>query len=72
MKKQECGPWRGGILAVSVNVTILSCFLTYLRSQDEMGMGKTIQMIALLVSDKEHPNLVIAYVRLCLIPARHH
>ncbi|KAK0467795.1 SNF2 family N-terminal domain-containing protein [Desarmillaria tabescens] len=27
---------------------------------DEMGMGKTIQIIALLVSDKKKPNLVIA------------
>lgn len=34
--------------------------LIHLRSQDEMGMGKTIQMISLLVSDQERPNLVIA------------
>ncbi|KAF8885285.1 SNF2 family N-terminal domain-containing protein [Mucidula mucida] len=27
---------------------------------DEMGMGKTIQMIALLVSDNKKPNLIIA------------
>lgn len=27
---------------------------------DEMGMGKTIQTIALLLSDKQKPNLVIA------------
>ncbi|KAF9076667.1 SNF2 family N-terminal domain-containing protein [Rhodocollybia butyracea] len=42
MKKQEEGPWKGGMLAV--------CSL----------MGKTIQVIALLVSDKKKPNLVIA------------
>lgn len=30
------------------------------RFKDEMGMGKTIQMISLLVSDQERPNLVIA------------
>ena len=29
---------------------------------DEMGMGKTIQMIALMVSEPGRPNLVIAYV----------
>lgn len=28
--------------------------------QDEMGMGKTIQTIALLLSDKKKPSLVIA------------
>ncbi|GJJ07738.1 hypothetical protein Clacol_001943 [Clathrus columnatus] len=27
---------------------------------DEMGMGKTIQMIALLVSDRQKPNLIVA------------
>ncbi|EIN10186.1 hypothetical protein PUNSTDRAFT_64262 [Punctularia strigosozonata HHB-11173 SS5] len=42
MRKQEQGPWSGGILA------------------DEMGMGKTIQIISLLVSDPRKPNLVIA------------
>ncbi|KAJ3969416.1 SNF2 family N-terminal domain-containing protein [Lentinula raphanica] len=42
MKKQEDGPWKGGMLA------------------DEMGMGKTIQVIALLVSDRKGPNLIIA------------
>ncbi|KAJ4472016.1 SNF2 family N-terminal domain-containing protein [Lentinula aciculospora] len=42
MKKQEEGPWKGGMLA------------------DEMGMGKTIQVIALLVSDRKKPNLIIA------------
>ena len=31
---------------------------------DEMGMGKTIQMIALMVSDTTRPNLVIACVPL--------
>ncbi|KAA1070347.1 DNA repair protein rad16 [Puccinia graminis f. sp. tritici] len=34
MKKQETGPWSGGVLA------------------DEMGMGKTIQTIALILSDR--------------------
>ncbi|POW22026.1 hypothetical protein PSHT_01711, partial [Puccinia striiformis] len=34
MKKQEAGPWSGGVLA------------------DEMGMGKTIQTIALILSDR--------------------
>ncbi|KAJ4000578.1 SNF2 family N-terminal domain-containing protein [Lentinula boryana] len=42
MRKQEEGPWKGGMLA------------------DEMGMGKTIQVIALLVSDRKKPNLIIA------------
>ncbi|OBZ71848.1 DNA repair protein RAD16 [Grifola frondosa] len=43
MKKQEQGPWSGGMLA------------------DEMGMGKTIQMLALMVSDAgAKPNLVVA------------
>ncbi|KAH8115819.1 SNF2 family N-terminal domain-containing protein [Phellopilus nigrolimitatus] len=27
---------------------------------DEMGMGKTIQMLALLVSDRKRPNLIVA------------
>ena len=31
-----------------------------LRPKDEMGMGKTIQIISLLVSNQERPNLVIA------------
>ena len=60
MKKQECGAWSGGILAVSVFVTIMRCASLPLRLKDEMGMGKTIQMISLLVSDQERPNLVIA------------
>jgi len=62
MKKQECGPWSGGILAVSVFVIVryVLCVLTQLPPQDEMGMGKTIQMISLLVLDQERPNLVIA------------
>lgn len=34
MKKQEAGPWSGGVLA------------------DEMGMGKTIQTISLILSDR--------------------
>ncbi|KAH7344048.1 SNF2 family N-terminal domain-containing protein [Rhizoctonia solani] len=42
MRKQETGPWSGGMLA------------------DEMGMGKTIQTLALLVSDRRKPNLVVA------------
>ncbi|EIW82150.1 hypothetical protein CONPUDRAFT_122767 [Coniophora puteana RWD-64-598 SS2] len=42
MRKQETGPWHGGMLA------------------DEMGMGKTIQMISLFVSDLKRPNLVVA------------
>ncbi|KAI0069235.1 hypothetical protein BV25DRAFT_1896248 [Artomyces pyxidatus] len=42
MRKQEFGPYAGGLLA------------------DEMGMGKTIQMIALMVSGSAKPNLVIA------------
>ncbi|KAG0695773.1 SNF2 family N-terminal domain-containing protein [Suillus ampliporus] len=42
MRKQENGPWHGGMLA------------------DEMGMGKTIQMISLFVSDLKRPNLVVA------------
>ncbi|KAJ1308393.1 hypothetical protein OPQ81_004099 [Rhizoctonia solani] len=42
MRKQETGPWSGGMLA------------------DEMGMGKTIQTLALLVSDRQKPNLVVA------------
>ncbi|KAF8760144.1 SNF2 family N-terminal domain [Rhizoctonia solani] len=42
MRKQETGPWAGGMLA------------------DEMGMGKTIQTLALLVSDRQKPNLVVA------------
>jgi hypothetical protein len=29
---------------------------------DEMGMGKTIQTLALLVNDPRKPNLVVAYV----------
>jgi DNA repair protein RAD16 len=29
---------------------------------DEMGMGKTIQTLALLVNDRRKPNLVVAYV----------
>ena len=60
MKKQECGPWSGGILAVSLFDDYAVCVLTPFRSKDEMGMGKTIQMISLLVSDQERPNLVIA------------
>ncbi|EGG06508.1 uncharacterized protein MELLADRAFT_36161 [Melampsora larici-populina 98AG31] len=35
MKKQEAGPWAGGMLA------------------DEMGMGKTIQTISLILSDRK-------------------
>ncbi|CAE6516136.1 unnamed protein product [Rhizoctonia solani] len=42
MRKQEQGPWSGGMLA------------------DEMGMGKTIQTLALFVSDRRKPNLVVA------------
>lgn len=43
LKKQEEGPWKGGMLA------------------DEMGMGKTIQMISLFLSKpRKAPNLVIA------------
>ncbi|KDN48028.1 hypothetical protein RSAG8_03044, partial [Rhizoctonia solani AG-8 WAC10335] len=42
MRKQEKGPWSGGMLA------------------DEMGMGKTIQTLALFVSDRQKPNLVVA------------
>ncbi|CAH7674033.1 adenosinetriphosphatase [Phakopsora pachyrhizi] len=46
MKKQEAGPWAGGVLA------------------DEMGMGKTIQTIALILSDRvkgeNKQSLVIA------------
>ncbi|CAE7175903.1 unnamed protein product [Rhizoctonia solani] len=42
MRKQENGPWSGGMLA------------------DEMGMGKTIQTLALFVSDRKKPNLVVA------------
>ncbi|KAK8849448.1 hypothetical protein IAR55_004781 [Kwoniella newhampshirensis] len=45
MKKQEEGPWKGGMLA------------------DEMGMGKTIQTIALLLSEpRRKPSLVVAPV----------
>ncbi|KAG9118333.1 DNA repair protein rad16, partial [Ceratobasidium sp. 392] len=42
MRKQENGPWCGGMLA------------------DEMGMGKTIQTLALFVADRKKPNLVVA------------
>ncbi|KAI0034397.1 SNF2 family N-terminal domain-containing protein [Vararia minispora EC-137] len=42
MRKQELGPYAGGLLA------------------DEMGMGKTIQMISLMVSEPGKPNLVVA------------
>ncbi|QRW01449.1 nucleotide excision repair protein RAD16 [Ceratobasidium sp. AG-Ba] len=42
MRKQENGPWKGGMLA------------------DEMGMGKTIQTLALFVADRKKPNLVVA------------
>ncbi|THH13328.1 hypothetical protein EW146_g6873 [Bondarzewia mesenterica] len=42
MRKQEFGPYSGGMLA------------------DEMGMGKTIQIISLLVSESARPNLVVA------------
>lgn len=31
---------------------------------DEMGMGKTVQMLALLSSDRRKPNLIVAYVNL--------
>ncbi|KAK6464529.1 SNF2 family N-terminal domain-containing protein [Scheffersomyces coipomensis] len=42
LRKQEDGPFQGGILA------------------DEMGMGKTIQTIALFMGDlKKRPNLVV-------------
>jgi DNA repair protein RAD16 len=45
--------------------------LTWMRKQeegewcggmlaDEMGMGKTVQTIALLVTDRRKPNLVVA------------
>ncbi|EIM85522.1 uncharacterized protein STEHIDRAFT_59279 [Stereum hirsutum FP-91666 SS1] len=44
MRKQEFGPNSGGMLAVS----------------SIHRMGKTIQMIALMVSDSNRPNLVIA------------
>lgn len=45
MRKQEEGPWKGGMLA------------------DEMGMGKTIQTIALLLSEpRQKPSLVVAPV----------
>ncbi|KAN0059850.1 DNA repair protein rad16 [Thecaphora frezii] len=42
LKRQEEGPWKGGMLA------------------DEMGMGKTIQMISLMLSDRKKPCLVLA------------
>ncbi|KAA1465948.1 hypothetical protein DENSPDRAFT_768153 [Dentipellis sp. KUC8613] len=45
MRKQELGPNGGGLLAVSMSC---SC------------MGKTIQMISLLVSEPGKPNLVVA------------
>jgi DNA repair protein RAD16 len=32
---------------------------------DEMGMGKTIQTLALLVKDKKKPNLIVACVISC-------
>ena len=61
MRKQECGPWSGGILAVSDNYIVKVVYASSsFRFKDEMGMGKTIQMISLLVSDQERPNLVIA------------
>ena len=47
-------PGRECVRGISV------CVPPHLRSQDEMGMGKTIQMISLLVSEEERPNLVIA------------
>jgi len=60
MRKQECGPWSGGILAVSALRKLSKTLPHHPRSQDEMGMGKTIQMISLLVSDQGRSNLVIA------------
>lgn len=80
MRNQEQGTWKGGILAVRGSVTLKKSPLTGYE-QDEMGyvlflrntfepnhsisMGKTIQMIALLVSDVGiKPNLVVAYVLL--------
>lgn len=43
LKRQEQGPYRGGILG------------------DEMGMGKTIQTIALLMTEpRRKPNLIVA------------
>lgn len=62
MKQQEQCVWQGGMLAVGL-LLLFAGYVAYgIPIQDEMGMGKTIQIIALLISDRKKPNLVIAYV----------
>jgi DNA repair protein RAD16 len=79
MRKQEFGPYAGGLLAVSIlqRVVMFSSDGAY-RTKWGMwtrtaniaafdlaySMGKTIQMIALMVSDESRPNLVIACVEI--------
>lgn len=61
MQKQEAGEWGGGMLAVRLLMPFWLPFRSSDKAmQDEMGMGKTIQIISLLVSDRKKPNLVVA------------
>jgi len=59
MRKQEkYSEWKGGVLADEMGRFFIINFVpcTY----DLSGMGKTIQTLALLVSDPRKPNLVVA------------
>jgi DNA repair protein RAD16 len=73
MKKQEAGIWNGGMLAVSFisvrRFALLMCNrMRWGRCPNPFTspcscfcrMGKTIQIIALFVSDNVKPNLVVA------------
>lgn len=59
MRKQEKhSEWKGGMLADEMGE--LLNFHSIPRPYDLLGMGKTIQTLALLVSDRRKPNLVVA------------
>ena len=61
-KEQEKGIWSGGMLADEMGYASTHDIEIYCLTLS-CSMGKTIQMIALLVSDKgAKPNLVVAYV----------
>ncbi len=59
MRNQEFGQYAGGLLAVSLaHLPEVIPLLTPIFCR----MGKTIQMIALVVSGSARPNLVVACV----------